>query len=171
MTPAMVLIMGIDSQIRGSESLLIHGLADAVAHLMTTLICLAALRTVGIPVHWFAGLVGAVVLDLDHLPLLLHLVEPVAGSSRPGTHSLAAVAPILFIGLIVSPWRFVLWSLGLGILTHLVRDAATGFVPLGWPLSNQPVHLRYSIYLLLLVTLATVTTVVAVIRSQQPHRE
>lgn len=166
----MVLIMGIDSQIRGNESLLIHGLADEVAHLMTTLICLAAVRAVGIPVHWFAGLVGAVVLDLDHIPLLLNLIDPVMGSSRPATHSLGPVAPILLLGLIIPPWRLALWSLGFGMLTHLFRDAATGFAPLAWPLSDQPTHLRYSAYLLVLVALATVTTTVAVSRPRQPNR-
>lgn len=171
MTPAMVLIMGIDSQIRGSESLLVHGFADEVAHLMTTLICLAAARAVGIPIHWFAGLVGAVVIDVDHIPMLLNLVEPVEGSSRAGSHSLGPVVLIMFLGLIIRPWRSAFWSLGFGMLTHLFRDTATGFVPLAWPLSDDPVHLRYAVYLLVLVTLTTVTSGIATLSAHSAGKQ
>ena len=167
MTPAMVLIMGIDSHIRGDESLLIHGLADEVAHLMTTLICLAAVRAIGIPVHWLAGVVGAVVLDLDHIPMLLDLVDPVQGSSRPESHSLAPVVAVLVLGVIIRPWRLALLTLAFAMSTHLLRDAATGFAPVWWPLYDAPVHLRYSAYLLVLVTLATVTTGIATFGARQ----
>ena len=161
MALALILIIGIDAQVRGDESLLVHGLADEVAHLLTAIICLAAVRAMGVPVHWLPGIIGGVIIDLDHIPLLLDLVSPVPGSSRPESHSLASVAVVLAVGLVVPQWRAATWSMGYGMVTHLFRDTATGSTPLWWPAVATPVHLRYSLYLLVLVVLAAIAAVSA----------
>ncbi len=85
---AIVGIDAIDLWIRGSETLLIHGIADEIAHLLTAVVCVEAFRVLGTPIRWPAALIGAVVLDLDHTPLIYGWAEPLAGSTRPGTHAL-----------------------------------------------------------------------------------
>ncbi len=67
---AIVGIVAIDLWIRGSETLLIHGIADEIAHLLTAVVCVEAFRVLGTPIRWPAALIGAVVLDLDHIPLI-----------------------------------------------------------------------------------------------------
>lgn len=147
---AIVGIVAIDLWIRGSETLLIHGIADEIAHLLTAVVCVEAFRVLGTPIRWPAALTGAVVLDLDHIPLIYGWAEPLAGSTRPETHALWPVMLVMVGGLAYRDERWIWWSIAIGMSTHLFRDTATGTVVLLWPFEDIPVHIPYIVYLLVM---------------------
>jgi hypothetical protein len=111
---------------------LVIGLVDEPAHVATAVV----LRSRPSPAY----LVGAVLPDLDHIPLLWK--RPTPGDPRPNTHSL----PVVGIGALVSR------DLAAGMLAHLVRDLALGpGVPL---LGGRHVNLPYGAYALLILASA-----------------
>ena len=178
MAPALAIIMGIDLRIRGAEELLIHGVADEVAHLLTALLMLSAIRAIGFRVSWVAVAIGAVAPDTEYLLSRLDVIDSleavapdiayllsrldmlatIGDGFRGVMHTLVPGAGILLLGLIMPPLRVFLVSLGLALLTHAVRDAATSSVPALWPLSVEYVHLRYAFFLAMLAACATVTS-------------
>ena len=137
------------------------GLLDKPAHVLTAWLVLAALtaRTTALRVlPWV--LAGAVLLDLDHVPLFLGLAVTATASGRPVTHSLATVAVLLALGLAVRRRRSALAGLAVGAATQLLRDLSTGpGVPLLWPALSADVRLPYVCYLLVLVALTGAATV------------
>jgi len=136
------------------------GALDEPAHLLTAWLVLAAAssRTTAMRVlPWV--LAGAVLLDLDHVPLFLGLDVTATQSGRPITHSLATVALLLAAALAVRPSRAALAGLAIGAGTQLLRDLCTGpGVPLFWPVSDADARLPYLSYLLVLLPLAGVAT-------------
>jgi inner membrane protein len=135
------------------------GLLDWPAHLLTAWLFLAALGfRLSTRVQAWA-LVGAIAIDLDHVPLYLHWHLIPAPDGRPVTHSLATVVVLLAVAAV--PWlRAPAAGLALGLLLHLSRDLVTGpGVTLGWPVSELGVRLPYALYVAALV----VTTAVAVL--------
>jgi inner membrane protein len=137
------------------------GLLDEPAHLLTAGLVLAAVLPVRAArvVPWV--LAGAVLIDLDHVPLYLWGALSVDGSERPVTHSLSTVAVLAVLGVAGrGRVRTALLGLTAGVLLHLVRDLGTGpGVPLGWPVVPGNVLLPYGLYL---ATLAVVTAAVIV---------
>jgi inner membrane protein len=135
------------------------GLLDWPAHLLTAWLFLAALgfRLSTRLQVW--TLVGAIAIDVDHVPLYLHWHLIPAPDGRPVTHSLATV--VLLLAVAAVPWlRVPAAGLALGLLLHLSRDLVTGpGVTLGWPVSEMGVRLPYALYVAALV----VTTAVAVL--------
>jgi inner membrane protein len=124
------------------------GLLDEPAHVLT-----AGLLVLGVcprlrndTVAWV--LAGAVVIDLDHVPLYLW-GQPVAhAGGRPVSHSLATAALLLLVAVpAAGRARRALVGLGTGVLLHLVRDTVSEpGVPLFWPLSPRDVELPYAVY-------------------------
>jgi inner membrane protein len=135
------------------------GLLDWPAHLLTAWLFLAALGfRLSTRVQAWA-LVGAIAIDVDHVPLYLHWHLIPAPGGRPVTHSLATVVLLLAVAA-VPRLRAVAAGLALGLLLHLSRDVVTGpGVTLGWPVSELGVRLPYPLYVAALV----VTTAVAVL--------
>lgn len=133
---------------------------DEPAHLLTAWLVLAAAtpRTARLPLlPWV--LAGAVLLDLDHVPLYLGADIAVSPGGRPVSHSLLTVAVLLAAAGAVRRWRVPLAGLALGVATQLLRDLSTGpGVPLLWPALAEDVLLPYLPYALVLVTLAAVAT-------------
>lgn len=171
MAPAMAIIMGIDLRIRGAEEILTHGMADEVAHLLTALIVLSAVRSLGFRVNWFAVAVGATAIDIEYLLIRSGVLERVVEDNYRGvTHTLFPALGIILLGLVLPPLRVFLVSLGLAMLTHVVRDSATSESPLLWPLSDQIFHLRYSAYLAILAAFTIVTTGVVALSSDKTDR-
>ena len=131
------------------------GALDEPAHLLTAWLVLAACsaRTTALRLlPWV--LAGAVLLDLDHVPLFLGLDVTATQSGRPVTHSLTTVAVLLAASAAVHPWRTALAGLAVGAGTHLLRDLCTGpGVPLSWPALSVDVRLPYLAYQLVLVGL------------------
>jgi inner membrane protein len=142
----------------GREALPVTAALDWPAHVVTTGLVLAALlpwraRAV---VPW--ALVGAVLIDLDHIPFYLWGALSTEDAGRPVTHSVAT-AVLLAVAAAMGPRRLrtALCGLSLGVCLHLVRDLATGpGVPLWWPVEDDGVLLPYWVYALVLVAAAAV---------------
>ena len=136
------------------------GLLDEPAHLLTAWLVLAAVtaRTTALGIlPWV--LAGAVLLDLDHVPLFLGFDVTATQSGRPVTHSLTTVAVLLLAALVVRRWRAALAGLAAGVATQLLRDLSTGpGVPLFWPVLATDVRLPYLAYVLVLVALVVAAT-------------
>ncbi|MCS7050952.1 MAG: metal-dependent hydrolase [Thermomicrobium sp.] len=112
-----------------------RGLSDAAAHAS---LALATALPVAVRAPMSARLlvgtlVGALVLDLDHVVAArsVRLRDWMTMPSRPPTHSAFAVG-IAVAGALRWNRPFGL-GFGLGAISHLVRDLATGGVPLLHP--------------------------------------
>jgi inner membrane protein len=147
---ALALIYGLDAVAQSRPwPLLVVGLLDEPAHLATAWIILTALlpaRTSAIR-PW--ALVGAVSIDLDHVPLYLWGALADADGGRPVTHSLVTVVVVAMAGAALpNRLRIPLVGLAVGVLMHLVRDVATGpGVPALWPIDPSVLLLPYADYL------------------------
>jgi inner membrane protein len=136
----------------------VTGLLDEPAHLLTAGLALGTV-TVRHRRVWRWLLLGAVALDVDHVPLYLWGVGGAVEGGRPVTHSLATALVLVAIAATVPRVRTAAAALSAGVVLHLLRDAATGpGVPLLWPVRPDSVLLPYRIYLFVLATLAVLTT-------------
>jgi inner membrane protein len=158
---ALILIFGVDSvDPLGTRPLLAAALLDESAHLATALLFLRALDMQVTRSSVLGLLLGAVMIDIDHVPLQLFGNDILtAGTNRPHSHSLLALALVLLIGFALSGmWRRGAFCLALGHASHLARDMATGGVPLLWPLSSARIEVAYSGYALMVIVAALLTT-------------
>ncbi|HYO35280.1 MAG TPA: metal-dependent hydrolase [Geodermatophilus sp.] len=153
---ALGVVLAVDAVLAtGQWPVVVVGLLDEPAHLLTAWLVLAALLPDrhGDLLPW--ALLGAVVIDVDHVPLYLWGVGTATGSGRPITHSLATVVALLALSRVSRGLRMPLCGLAVGLLLHLVRDLATGpGVPLLWPLTGTGVLVPYAGYAALLGLLA-----------------
>ncbi|MGY5891587.1 metal-dependent hydrolase [Blastococcus deserti] len=133
-------------------------LLDEPAHLLTAWLVLSALPGER-PRAWVPwALVGAVAIDVDHLPLYLSSADVAAPGGRPFSHSPATLA-VLAVTAAGTRGRLRTAALGLagGVVLHLLRDLATGpGVPLLWPLTDAGVRVPYAAYLAVLAAVAGV---------------
>jgi inner membrane protein len=160
---ALALVAGLDavSDAADPSSIAVLGLLDEPAHLATAWLVLTAfLPARALPLFGWA-LVGAVAIDVDHVPLYLWHVLAAGPGSRPVTHSLLTVVVLAAAAVASRRLRLPLSGLALGVVLHFVRDLAEGpGVPLLWPLDSSNVTVPYAVYLLVL----SGVTAVAVIR-------
>lgn len=140
---------------------------DWSAHLLTAALVLVAVvgprRCAGARLWFAAAMVGAVLIDADHIPLYAG-VESISVGGRPFTHSLSTAAVLAVITVAVPRTaprtRIVVLGLATGVIAHLIRDAATGpGVPLWWPWSDSVVLLPHSWYAAAVGCLAVIATV------------
>jgi hypothetical protein len=141
------------------------GIFDHPAHLAT-----AGLVALNLPPRsrrWTGGFfAGALLPDLDHIPLALRSSERSADDPRPVTHCLAAVAPVAALASATQSER--LNGAAAGMLAHFARDLGVGSgVPLLWPVSNRSLRVPYTAYLAACVALAGCAAV-KVVRSPHP---
>jgi hypothetical protein len=120
------------------------GAFDHPAHLAT-----AGLIALNLPPRsraWHAGfMAGALLPDVDHVPLALAPQHPGAGDPRPATHSAAAAIPLFALARVSG--GDALSGMAWGTLAHLARDIATGTgVPLLSPLSRRLHKVPYVLY-------------------------
>lgn len=153
---ALLGIAGLDALLARPLPRTVIAVLDEPAHLLTAALLLAA---AGVPAglaRW--ALVGAVAIDVDHIPLYLWGGPVAAPGGRPVTHSLATVAVLLLLGaLLRGRGRTAALGLGLGVVLHLLRDTVSApGVPLFWPLAPVGVRLPYLLYAALLVAAAAV---------------
>jgi inner membrane protein len=136
---------------------LVEGVRDEIAHALTAALFLAvAPRVAERFVAWV--LVGAVVIDLDHIPLFVWGVGS-AGYGRPVTHSLGTILVLLAVAGLYRRWRTPLLALALGVLLHFLRDIATGpGLPLVWPISADNFLVPYLPYVAVLIAVTGVAT-------------
>lgn len=170
MAPAMVIIMGVDLRLRGSEEVLVHGIVDETAHILTALVIVSAIRAVGFPVNWPMVLFGAVIADADYLMIRDGMMHELGDSSRGWLHTAGPALGVILVGLAIPPLRVFLLSLGIAMLTHILRDSATARTAWLWPIDDQSFHLRYSYYLAILVAFSLVTTGIVALGAR-PLRE
>ncbi len=135
------------------------GVLDEPAHLLTAWLVLAAVPAlaVRVPLRWV--LVGAVAIDLDHLPLYAFGGPVAEPDGRPVTHSALTVLLILAAARVRPRHRHLLLGLATGLVLHLVRDVAGGpGIPLLWPLADAGVRVPYGVLAAVLLFATTVAT-------------
>jgi inner membrane protein len=142
----VVLDLALDAR---SWSVPAEALLDEPAHLLTAWLLLTA---VGVRsrqvVVWV--LAGAVLIDLDHLPLYSGLAVT-AGGGRPVSHSVTTVLVLLAAAGLWRAQRTRLAALALGVVLHLVRDVGSGpGVPALWPWLWGSLRVPYPVYLAVL---------------------
>ena len=108
--------------------------------------------------EWAAGFIaGAVLPDVDHVPLALSRVHPEIDDPRPVTHCLLAAAPLFAAAQLVPPGprREALAGAAAGTLAHFARDLAVGTgVALLRPLTARNFKVPYPLYAAALAALA-----------------
>jgi hypothetical protein len=115
------------------------GVFDHPAHLATAELVAINLQRSN---SWKRGLlVGALLPDVDHIPLALQEEHPEEGDPRPNTHTLLAVAPVVAAARITRSES--LWGAAAGMLTHYARDLAVGG---GLPMLGRSLRMPYSVY-------------------------
>jgi len=129
--------------------LVLAGVLDEAGHVATAIVMAAAITRGRTGAFIVAVLLAAWAIDIDHVPgEILGWDGLTAGAPRPYTHS-------LIILLIAGAWalweqrphRDVAAGLTFGLLSHFVRDAASGTgLALFWPLTKRPVEIPYPIY-------------------------
>lgn len=120
------------------------GVFDHPAHLATAgLIALNAPRRSR---KWTLGFsVGALLPDVDHVPLALRGSHPSPDDPRPVSHCLLAVAPVATLAAFTQSER--LSGAATGMLAHFTRDLGVGTgVPLLWPASGRSLRVPYAVY-------------------------
>jgi inner membrane protein len=163
---ALVAILALDAIARAREwPLVVVGLLDEPAHLLTAWLLLAAV----LPGRYRRlrrwALLGAVLIDVDHVPLFLWDVGAATAFGRPVTHSLALALVLLTLSWPRTRVQTPLRGLAVGVALHLVRDVATGpGLSLLWPVTSEGVLVAYSLYAALLC----LATAAAVLRPEHP---
>ena len=135
---------------------LLVGLLDEPAHLATAGVVLTNLEPRSH--EWALGfMAGALLPDLDHVPLALSRVHPDIDDARPVTHCLLAVSPLFVAPHLCRPGpaRDALAGAGAGTLAHFARDLAVGTgVALLRPLTGRYFKVPYLLYIGALAALA-----------------
>lgn len=148
--PAILTILLIDGALDWSRrGLLTAGIADETAHLLTALLILAAVPRRWSPITGGSTLMVAVLIDLDHVPLVLGSDLLTRQTGRPVTHALWTVGLVLILAAMTRDRvRSALLGGSLGLVAHFARDVATtsAGVPLLWPLSPHGFTVPYAIY-------------------------
>ena len=133
---------------------------DEPAHLLTAWLVWAAVsprRPLPGALPWV--LVGAVAIDVDHLPLYMGHTEFLVHGGRPPTHSLITVGVLAVLALVTRRAR-VFGGLAVGVLLHFLRDLATGpGIPVAWPLVDVSVRVPYVMYAVVVATAVLVAAV------------
>jgi inner membrane protein len=168
-TAGLCLILLVDGAQRAKTwPVPVMGLLDESAHLITAALVLGSVPRAVVRSVWPWVLIGAVAIDVDHLPLYLGAREFAVDGGRPPSHSLGVVL-LLLAGAARPALRKPLLGLAGGGILHIVRDMATGpGVPLLWPLLPENFLLPYPVYVALMI----LSTVGSTIRSSPwPWRE
>ena len=120
-------VLVLDAVVVRDWPLPVLGLFDEVGHLATAWVLLVAFLPNGFRslVPW--ALLGAVVIDVDHIPLYVWGVGTADPEGRPITHSLTVVLVLLALSQLPGRLRTPLSGLALGVLLHLVRDVGEQF--------------------------------------------
>jgi membrane-bound metal-dependent hydrolase YbcI (DUF457 family) len=120
------------------------GFFDHPAHVATA--GLLALNVRRRPGRWTAGfLVGSLLPDIDHVPLVLREQLPTTDDPRPVSHCLLAIAPVAAVAGLTQSER--LHGVATGMAAHYARDLGVGSgVPLLWPATSRSVRVPYFVY-------------------------
>src|SRR6266508_2626856 len=146
----------IDLVLRRQHPLVIVGVLDELAHVVTALLAHRALRLPKTRQTILGTLLGAILLDLDHVPQYLGSRILTSTTQRPVTHSLGGLGAVAMMALsFPRGLRPLAGFVAFGALTQLVRDIATGpGIAVAWPWSEREVSLPYAMYAALVCMLA-----------------
>jgi len=166
---ALTVVLVLDAVVVKDWPLPVLGFFDEIGHLATAWVLLVAVLPNGRRslVPW--ALLGAVLIDVDHIPLYVWGVGTADDpQGRPITHSLSVVLVLLALSRLSGRLRTPLSGLALGVVLHLVRDVVTGpGAPLFWPITGTSVLAPYSLYVGLLC-LAAAWAVLRPVQRQPP---
>jgi inner membrane protein len=164
---ALAVVLAFDAVVDKNWPLPVLGLFDEIGHLATAWVLLVALLPNGCRplVPW--ALLGAVLIDVDHIPLYVWGVGTANDSQgRPITHSLTIVLVLLALSRLHGRLRTPLSGLALGVVLHLTRDVVTGpGAPVFLPITGKSALAPYSLYVGLLC-LAAAWAVLRPVRRQ-----
>jgi inner membrane protein len=119
---------------------------DELAHAATMVVVVCALPG-RVPRAFVVGsLLGAVMLDVDHLSVTFHMHAWAPVHGRPYSHSLVVVVAVTLLMAPSRRWRVLGVGMACGLLSHLFRDLATGVAPLFWPLTTVQLSIPHSLY-------------------------
>jgi inner membrane protein len=153
---------------RWSWPLVVDGVLDELGHLLTAALLLALLPRSARGALWPWAMIGAVAIDIDHVPLYTFAPD-FAVDGRPPTHSLLTVLILAGVAAALPAVRIPFTGLALGVCLHFVRDTATGpGVPLLWPIADAAVRVPYGAYLVVMVGAAAVATWKVVASTRTP---
>jgi membrane-bound metal-dependent hydrolase YbcI (DUF457 family) len=140
------------------------GFFDHPAHLATA--GLIALNAPARPRRWTtAFMAGALLPDVDHIPLALKRPHPEAGDARPFSHCLLTIAPVAALARTTQSER--LHGLASGMAAHYLRDLGVGSgVALLWPAARRSFRVPYPAYAGVCVALAVLALAPAYSRSR-----
>lgn len=160
---AVLVIVLIDRWLAAAERTLLQtGLVDECAHLLTAALLASAIPA-RLPVGFIAGMIaGTVVIDVDHLPLILGSDLLTRETNRPLTHCLLSIVIALaFAGIGPTRWRWLGAGVAAGFAAHFWRDLATSTagVPLLWPWLTTGFLTPYPVYLGSLIICVVMVTV------------
>jgi inner membrane protein len=153
--------------------IVVQGLIDEPAHLLTAWLILRALpgqllrRDAG---RW--ALLFSVAIDIDHMPLYLTDYRFAVDDGRPPTHSLALICALVGGAFLLGRhFRELQLGAAVGVGLHFIRDLATGpGVPLLFPVTDDSFRVPHGVYL----AVVGLVTVIAVVRPpdgrQRPRR-
>ena len=156
---AMLFIFGIDGLMRfTSPPLIVAAALDETAHLTTATILLKALPLPSNQTYQVSALLTSVLIDLDHIPLLLGSSVLTEGTSRPYGHTLLCVVAALCFTLGKSPRRRnAALGAASGLLLHFVRDVVKGNgLAFFWPITRASIRAPYPTYAIAIATAAAV---------------
>lgn len=157
---ALGLIAVLDAiQFSGPLPVVVTGLLDEPAHLLTALLALWALAPRDTSARaWLLALLGSVAIDVDHVPLYLTHGAFAVGGGRPPTHSLITLVVLTLLAFTSRRLRPLLpFAVGVGL--HFLRDVATGpGIALFWPGDDGAVQLPYWAYATTVAALAALAT-------------
>jgi membrane-bound metal-dependent hydrolase YbcI (DUF457 family) len=131
-----------------------EAILDESAHTLTALLLFKAAGLGGglLALPLLPVLAGAVLIDLDHVPMELGQNTITRGTNRPYSHSLLIVGGLLMVaGLAGARFRRIVLAFAFGVGAHLLRDLATGGVPLFWPWLARRESIAYGLYLAIML--------------------
>ncbi len=159
---AVGLVLAIDATIWDRPvPRLLFGVLDESGHVATAALLLSAWATTSTRglsrTFVVTALSSAILIDLDHIPNeLFGTTILMRDTYRPYGHTMLTVAVAAACALVLRGARGnrMARAVAVGVLLHLLRDMATGGVPLLWPLERWTVAYPYPIYVALLTAAA-----------------
>ena len=129
---------------------------DETAHLATADLLLGALCPCAAAPFARVARLGAVLIDLDHVPKYAGWRRLAREEGRPYSHSLPAIAVLLAIAARSAGLRLPALGAAFGLATHLIRDLADeNGAPLLWPAVARDVRIPYGVYAAAMLIAAT----------------
>ena len=153
-----LVVFAVDALLKRTElPLPVIAALDETAHLATADLLLRALCPRATAPFARAARLGAVLIDLDHVPKYAGWRRLVREEGRPYSHSLPTIAALLAIAAGSAGLRQAALAAAFGLATHLFRDLADeDGAPLLWPAVARNVRIPYGIYAATLLVAATV---------------